>query len=68
MKIGDRAKYIGGSPWQKDRYVGDMCTILEVRESPFNDCRVAFDSFPECNHRDYFNWFYVSQEELEIIN
>ena len=68
MKPGDRAIY-NGEPMLENitkRYGGDTCTILEVREK-FGDCRVAFDSFPNTNHRDYHNRFMVSMDSLTKI-
>lgn len=62
MKKGDRAIFDGKDPFAdglNKRYGGDICTVLEVRAAPRKDCKVAFDSFPHCNGRNEFNWFYV---------
>lgn len=75
FKVGDRAIF-KGETWGKEewhfemnkRYGGDTCTILETRGTPFDDCKVAFDSFPNCNHREYHNWFFVSQDSLVLID
>lgn len=69
FKVGDRAVYKGEKDWPEMTriYGGDFCTILEVRGTPFDDCRVAFDRFPNCNHREHHNWFYVDQKTLEPL-
>lgn len=70
MKIGDMAIFDGNdeySPGLNNMYRGDTCRILEMRTAPFNDCCIAFDSFPPCNHRDYHNRFYVYTENMKIL-
>ena len=71
MKPGDRVIFNGKDPWLGDdfnlRYGGDKCAVLLVRGNPFDDCKVAFDSFPQCNWRDKHNWFYVPEDCLILI-
>lgn len=73
FNVGDKAIFDGKETYGENgqfqsglnaMYGGDTCTILESRGFPFDDCRVAFDSFPSCNHREYHNWFMVSKNNL----
>ena len=72
LKPGDRAIFNGKDIWMCDdfnlRYGGDKCTVLVVRGNPFDDCQVAFDSFPKCNRRDDKNWFFVPTDCLTLID
>lgn len=71
IKVGDKAIFNGKDPWLGDdfnnRWRGDTCTILGIRESPFEDAKVAFDSFPKVNWRDIHNQYLVPADTLQPI-